>query len=149
MIRFEIAGPPADEQAVHAFELRYGVQIPPSYLKFLLAHDGARPEVNVLSGNQWEQEMVAVDEFLGLSDGVVETISDVWDAYGDRIPRGWFPFATAEGGNTLLLAIEGPGYGRVAFWDHELVGEPVALTVVAGSFDDFLARLAPASHALD
>jgi hypothetical protein len=143
VIALREAGPPAAEQAIHALELRYGVQIPPSYLSFLLINDGAIPEENMLSGTAWEHDMVSVDQFLGLSDAVAESISDVWDAYGDRLPRGWFPFATAAGGNTMLLAIEGPGYGQVAFWDHELEGTQEALTVVARTFDDFFARLTP------
>jgi hypothetical protein len=146
VIRFGDACPPADENAVQAFESRYGVQIPPAYLSFLLANDGARPEPNMLSGTSWEQGMVAVVEFLGLSGTTVESIYNVRDDYGDRLPRGWFSFATAVGGNLLVLAIAGPGYGRVAFWDHELEGEPEALTVVADTFDEFLERLAPATY---
>jgi len=57
------------------------------------------------------------------------------------------PIAFDAGGNLVCVAITGPHYGHVYFWDHEFEsddGEPVTMNnmaLIANSFGEFLSGL--------
>ncbi len=73
--------------------------------------------------------------------------------YKKRIPSDTLPVASDDEGNLILLGIEGKNLGKVFFWSHnEEAGTPLGkgrkpgyenVTLVAGSFDEFLAGLKP------
>ena len=137
-LRFEQPGQPADPAAVAGLERELGRALPADYRRFLLEVGGGKPEANVLEGDP----RVGVQRFLDLGG----TLDLRRHQYSDRVPAEHLPIADAEGGNLLLLDLAA---GAVWFWDHEREAEegappdPGAVSKVADSFADLLARLRP------
>jgi hypothetical protein len=89
--------------------------------------------------------------FLSISDNYGISLSHKFEIYteANRVPVNTLPIAVDPGGNLVLIAVSGPETGKVYFWDHEVEGleEDSAshrhLHLVAESFSEFLAKLAP------
>jgi hypothetical protein len=77
---------------------------------------------------------------IGVEDADLEFDIEVFNRRG-RIPVDLLPIATDPFGNLLLLGMSGPRADKVYFWDHNTGGDDV--TLIANSFDDFLALLRP------
>jgi hypothetical protein len=149
-VNLETAFPPIAESDLVEFEQATGLRLVPQYRNFLLAHNGGRPDDNVVDVPGLGE--VAVNDFLGLMPGDSYDLRSGLEVYEGRIPAGSLPVAEDPGGNLFLLALGGESTGAVYYWDHE--DEPADgaadwsdfgnVHEVAGSFDEFLSRLRPA-----
>jgi hypothetical protein len=138
------------EQDLDRTERRIGKSIPAEYRAFLLKYNGGHPDPSGFSMRARENQTAigSVKRFLGVDipertlnlDYAIETFSE-------RMPTFLFPIARDPGGNVITIATEGPGKGKVYFWDHEYESEdgqpPTShnLYQIARTFDDFLLGL--------
>ena|SRR5689334_15991309 len=139
------------EHELKLAEKKLGRPIPAPYRKFLLEHNGGRPEQSdfvMASKHRGKPREGTLKSFLGvnLSEETLD-LSYVLDTFGDRLPRWLFPIARDPGGSLIGIATDGANAGKVYFWDHEYEagdGEPPTednLYLVADSLDKFLAKL--------
>ena len=148
-LNIDRSGPPLDESKIAQAEKRWGVKIPPAYRKFLMSHNGGRPDpsdfrITTPRGS----ELVSIRTFLGI-DMPEETfgLDYVMETFADRLPSDLFPIARDPGGNIIAVATQGADAGKVYFWDHEREaddGEPPSkmnLHLISESFDSFLKNL--------
>ena len=117
---------PASLMSIAAIVEKYGA-LPPSYLKFLAAHDGATPPENVVAGTN---NNVGVRSFLPASE-IVATATTV-----DGMSSKLIPVADDESGNFVCI---GSDDQKVYFWDHEVDRDKV----IAENFEEFIEKLEP------
>jgi len=145
-IRFEDTGPPAAEEDLVLLEERAGHPLPVAYRDFLEAHDGARPEGNVLPDAVGGHD-IAVHAFFS-----AEEVLRALDGMGpDRVPEEMLPIAEDDLGPGVWINAED---GTVWSYDHdqedpEEVDLWAAFTKEAEDLDEFLDRLEPDSSDLD
>lgn len=138
-------------EKIDATEKALGVELPEPYRRFLLAHNGGRPEpadFRIAWRGQpfapgWRVGMVG--DFLEVDSGALDLLENR-ERFADRIPHGMLPVARDPGGNLVLLGLDGDRRGKVYFWVHELPAEYDERDVdnlgfVADDFDAFLAGL--------
>ena len=113
------------------FEDRIGSPLPPDYRRFLLEHNGGRPETEF-----WvDPPGVSIDNFFSLGKRGLDSVYDLeWNRRTLGLSSAYLPIATDAGGNALALCLIGDDAGAVYFWDHE----SDELTWVAPTFSGLL-----------
>jgi len=144
---------PLRREKLIELERTLGARIPASYKAFLqqfgcsytpgrvvCVRSIAQPPSEVTSGNTLE-----LGVFLGAGEKTHDLLRTM-ALNGDRLPPRGLPFANDPSGNLFLLRCENPE--EVYFWSHmhDEEGETFdrhgsSLTLVATSFEDFVARL--------
>lgn len=155
------AGPTSDADLA-ALERHVGYPLPAEYRRFLLEHNGGRPEPDAfpIDTGLGEQEdivmclfparppdlgAVEVNDFQGLRRWPVHcAFDDLWsdleNLYAEAgITDPLLPVGTDGSGNYFCLVLDGPRSGAVVFLDHE-TGETFPL---GDSFGAFLGSLRP------
>ncbi len=141
---------PLDERRIAELEERFGARLPEDYRRFLLQHNGGRPDPADfrLADRQGAYTDSRVEAFLSVYDGEhfnFEKVLACFKGPEPRIPANLVPIARDPFGNLICLSIAGPDGGTVYFWDHEREseGEPTYDNVdrIADSFGEFLAAL--------
>jgi hypothetical protein len=142
---------PTNEHEIGELERVLDIRLPSDYRSFLLRHNGGRPEPSSFFaylgpyGDSRSHE--CVNRFLALYDGEYSNLKKYIKSYKDRIPVDFLPIARDPFGNLICLAVAGPDYGKVFFWDHELEADEGEtpdyrnISFVANSFDEFLNSL--------
>jgi hypothetical protein len=102
---------------------------------FLLENAGSIPEPNVFDVPP--RNNAGVSKVIPL-DSMAEVVKGLRPELGPWI----IPFAYAEGGNHMCVAISGQDEGAVFFKDHEIFGEE-GLTLLARSVAEFMASIRP------
>ncbi|MEW4486677.1 SMI1/KNR4 family protein [Thalassoglobus sp. JC818] len=116
-------------QSIEAVEIYFATELPDSYRKFIMQHDGARPETCVFRADNGEIA-TGVNQFIPIKDVLGER-SNV----ASILSRS-FPIADDGCGNYVTMDIDS---SRVDFWDHE----SNLIKTVAETFTDFLNGLVP------
>ena len=123
-IRFIIdSGPPITREDIHAFERRLNAKFPGTYKRFLLQHNGGRPEPPY-----FKREVLS--RFYSLNAG--KATCDLLAHYKllrKDLPTGLIPIAGDKFGNQICLALTGRERGKLYFWDHEGASEYVDMAV--------------------
>lgn len=87
---------------------KIGYSLPPSYVSFVNAHDGAEPEANSLTTANNE---VGISRFIPVNEAFHLAASI------EGFPGGVIPLAEDDCGNYFYIE---PQTGAVHFWDHEV-----------------------------
>lgn len=147
--------PPTNKERIEHFEQRHQIILPEDYVRFLLQHNGGRPELPVFS--------ITDDPRLGNTGSIVQIflrldapdhpfdmdLEEHYENYDGRIPPDLLPIARDAGGNAICLGISGERRGQVFFWDHSEEEEPdeqgnftyYNVAFIAPSFAAFFADL--------
>jgi hypothetical protein len=136
-------GPPLHEEALSAFERKYGLSLPATYRAFLLATNGGRPERDLLTIHGRQSDPLGrVHVFFGLGDPV-ESCNLDWnlEVFRDRIPAQLLPIATTEGTDKICLSVAGESEGAILYWDGYARAGERNLYVLAKDFSSFLSSL--------
>src|SRR5262245_50762223 len=152
--------PPAPEEQIARLEAQLGVALPEDYRRFLVQCNGG-----FVGGMLWfrgptpegKSADAGVHHIGGFREESHFSLEERRDTYQSdqppRIPHELLWVMDDPFGNAICLGISGPYRGRVYFWDHEQ--EPDSedwdgsvetagnLQLLAGSFTDFVAGLAP------
>ena len=146
-MRIESQNVPVSDDAIAMLENVLGSKFPKQYREFLRCNNGGHPEpdcFNFADGRPGS----AVRGFLKLNSSEIhDDFVWNWKTFKTRIPGDFVPIAFDAGGNLVCVAITGPHYGHVYFWDHEFEsddGEPVTMNnmaLIANSFGEFLSGL--------
>ena len=139
--------PPASEEQVAQVEAYVHAALPTPFRAFLLASNGGQPERNEFPIEQASNRSgVRLFYSIGISD--TDDLIREYDKFRGRVGIDWLlPVAEDSFGNRIALAISGPQYGAVFFWDHELYQpEPEfdGIYQISDRFDQFLSLLSPA-----
>ena len=121
--------PPAGEEALQAFELKYGIRLPEEYRNFLvLAGDGgAGPYYGIYGLGALEQELKSDQNYHLLAEP--ELYPKMSDEDWDNAAKGQ-PFAgilpIGSQGCTLMtgLMLRGPYSGQVVYFDLDCCSKP-------------------------
>jgi hypothetical protein len=112
-------GPPTTEEEVHLLEAELGRSLPDQYRRFLLTSNGGNPDRHAVATAPFEIEVRRFYS-IGSIDGFVG-VDIRWALNGSGpFPSGHIPIGEDQGGNSFILALDGPDRGAVYFWDHEL-----------------------------
>lgn len=140
------------EQDLQRAESVIGASLPDEYRRFLLRHNGGRPDPADFR-IKWDDPELArsyristVGDFHSIYDGHVLNLLDDFKIYQDRIPKGTLAVATDPGGNAILLGLAGDRRGEVFYWVNALPAKYdetdfANLGFVADSFDEFVNSL--------
>lgn len=130
-----------------------GASLPAEYRKFLLQHNGGRPDPADFRINWKDRERLArgwristVGDFHSIYDGPALNLLEDFKFYRDRIPKDMLAVARDPGGNAILLGLAGDKRGRVFFWINNLPAEYTEtdfanLGFIASGFDEFINSL--------
>ncbi|QDU02114.1 SMI1 / KNR4 family protein [Gimesia chilikensis] len=121
----------ASANDLFVLEKTLGVKLPDSFRVFLKEYDGAEPESNLFEIDETNNS--GVNEFIPAQLILKER------ALIENLSPQAFPFAFAEGGNYVILDLN--GRETVLFWDHETA----ELIHLSDSFEKFLSDLQPFS----
>jgi len=131
-------------------ERMIGRPLPEEYKRFLMEHNGGRPEPAEFKitwrGQDWADDWQTgmVHYFLALHDGELSNFFKYFRTYQGRIPEDTVPIAYDPGGNLVLLGVGDTNMGRVFFWvqDFEVEEGKIAdygnVGLVANRFNEFL-----------
>jgi hypothetical protein len=132
---------PLDDATVATFEAKNGIQLPPDYRAFLLAHHGGVPDPCfywVVPGD-WGS---GVDSLYGFGPDEYRLQVYLDGRKSLRIGDDLLPIGDDGCCNYLCLALSGPRRGQVVYIDHEFApGERGRERRLADSFSEFLASL--------
>lgn len=128
-----------------------GTSLPQEYIDYLLQYNGGIPtyrrHYDFIEPIDETETGGGVSWFYALYDGDVENIKKNYRYLDNRMPKDLFPIAGDPCGNDICIAISGPNYGKVYFWDHENEApdgqEPWYDNVylIANSFREFIDKL--------
>lgn len=140
----------ATEGQVSALEKQLGCRLPDEYRNFLLTRNGGRPNPPYVQVPGIEDiDNVGVGDFFGLLGTAKTENSLLWviPNLGRLLPSGYLPIACES--DLFTLSLRKKDFGCIHFWFHEtdqvddngryLESAPHLL---AGSFDEFLTRIA-------
>ncbi len=143
LLRTFEGGPSISDEDVKLFERRYGLILPATYRRFLLATNGGRPERDLFSLKGFEGHSPGrIHVFFGLNDPV-ESCNLDWnlEVFGDRIPTGLLPIATTEGADKICLSVDEARSGQVLYWDGGAHAGERILHFLADDFASFVSSL--------
>ncbi len=147
MVTIHESRPPITDADIQAVEQQLNIQFPDDYRRFLLAHNGGRPEPSVFDIIEGESAFTdsMVDWFYCIDPGDYHFhIVKKAKVFKDRMPPEFIPIGCDPGGNQICLVVAGEDKGMIFFWDHEQEmdeGEPPTydnLFFIADSIDDLL-----------
>ena len=134
---------------IESFQRKRHLQLPQTYLQFLLATNGGVPHVTVFPITGMPLNPTgSVQTFLGI--GCREPTDDLayaYDLYAAGFPHGIVPIAHSGSGDLICLDLRRDS-NRVAYWDKAhfwSTGEwrESDLYHIADSFEKFVAGLTP------
>jgi SMI1-KNR4 cell-wall len=130
---------PLDPARLATFEARLGATLPADYRRFLIAHNGGKlvPTEVVFPGE--DEPFADLHLVFGLHDGP-HGLESVFNNVRSDIPAEMIAVAEMYGGNLLCVGLRGEMRDKVYYWEHN-APEGLERTVLAGSFDQFLAAL--------
>lgn len=148
MVTIHESRPPITDADLQAVEQQLNIKFPDDYRRFLLAHNGGRPEPDVF-------EILLEDEtpinssmmhwFYSIDPSdYYNNILKMAEVFADRMPPEFIPIGCDQGGNQICLVVVGEDKGMIFFWDHEQEmdeGEPPTydnLFFIADNIDDLL-----------
>jgi predicted DNA-binding WGR domain protein len=141
---------PATAAQIKSLEKRLGVTLPEEYQSFLLTRNGGGPSpgyIQILGDASIEN--VGVADIYGLfgDDETANSLAWALKTLSPMLPKGHLPIAGDS--DIFTLSLRKKDFGAIHFWFHEtdLLDDdgnylPGAEHLLAGSFDEFLTRIA-------
>lgn len=140
---------PITTEELANLETRLSFEFPEEYRKFLLVHNGGRPDhpCFLFKRKQSDDSDSLVNCFFSINGSEYtdfETLFRIFKVDGIRVPAELVPIADDPFGNLICIAVAGPKRGAVYFWDHDTEAEdgesPTYYNVdlIANSFNAFL-----------
>jgi cell wall assembly regulator SMI1 len=147
-VPFEVAAPPASEEALRQVEQHLGIELPDDHRGFLAEHNGGYLEPNAhpnpvgasvrLLYSAGPADVEELDDL----ESMAELYSPEGEADDELLP-GFLPIGEDDGGNLILLDVKGDSPGSVHFWEHEMTPPEEAYTRLNDNFSEFWEALAP------
>lgn len=144
-----------DRKRFEAFCSLNHFEFPKAFVEYLEEHNDAELENNILDIGDNE---CCVRFFYGTSFEAYSDISMIYEAYQGRMPNGIIPIADPDFGNQICMSLEKETYGKIYFWDHEMMDaddDGVCTTAIADlkeistSFDDLLDRIKASPYTVE
>ena len=133
------SGPPITTEMLETIESLFDFKFPEDYRKFMLVHNGGRPEAGVFFG---ENVSFRIVHFFSLDEqATINLVSEI-DYFRTEIRSDAFPISLDEGGNRICLGTLSSNFGNVLFWDHEVEND-TPLIYVTNNFTSLIKGLVP------
>ena len=118
--------------------------MPKCYRAFLLAHNGGRPQPNVIDIDDWEFRTTDVNVFYAIDDSI-ESCDILWNLQNLEgcKENKLLPIASDSGANSFALVIAPECYGQVYYFDAREI--PPRPYLVAKDFSEFLSKIRDAT----
>ncbi len=141
MPKINSANPTISLQDINLFQNENEVNLPQSYVEFLLKYNGGYPEESNFKISE-EQGESLVNKFYGLGD-MKSNLGKVFDLLEEEIPKEFISIANDPGGNEILIGVSGKFKGKIYFWVHDIEPENEMgnMFILADDFDEFLNNL--------
>lgn len=146
-MRIEGAERSVGPEAIELFERVLGRKFPKEYRNFLLEYNGGSIVPNCFNFINGEQGSLIHFFYKINSKNNYNDLLSGTRLFGQRIPPDFIPIASDPFGNQICIAIGGPEYGKIYFWDHEFeVDDGYQATIdnmklIAHNFSGFLDSL--------
>jgi len=136
-----------DAEKFKSFCDHNSVEFPSAYVDYLMAHNDADLEPNII---QHSENDYYVRYFYGTTGEDYSDISMTYEWYANRLPHKCVPIADPDFGNLICMSLDNKTYGKVYFWNHETMdtedGEICSLQLedmifLANSFNEFLEQI--------
>lgn len=124
------ASSPVPPQLLLSLEDELGVPLPPPYRRFLLRHNGGRPQPAGFRSSAFCDERLRCFY-------PADELASVWRRLRELLPIELLPIATDDSGNQVCIGVGGGLYGRVVFWERDRDAD-LDPPVMADDFDGFL-----------
>lgn len=134
------------QEAFNDFCQRNKLSFPKQFIQFLSQYNDGELEGNIVEGfNE-----CCVRYFYGTTSEVYSNIKEVFECFKERMPHNCISIAEAEGGNQVCMSLAPETYGKIYFWDHELMdtdeGEECeysieSMPLMANSFDELIEKI--------
>jgi cell wall assembly regulator SMI1 len=153
VLRITDSLPPVSQEELREVEASIGYPLPDQYRRFLLSHNGGRPQSVSFRFERKPGEYAdsVVHWFYGIKAGSEFFINFErhYRILKDRMPPNIIPIASDPGGNQICISVSGSDAGFVYFWDHERESDPEEdespsydnLYPIGTSFNEFLGGL--------
>ncbi|MGN7877265.1 SMI1/KNR4 family protein [Roseateles sp. 22389] len=145
-IRIKDQGPKLSGQDVDSAEHDFGISFPESYRRFLLEHNGCRPDPDTIDIPGHPQSPTDVQVFFGIGRDVATDCLE-WnkELVELRCPiPDLLPIACDSGGNLFCLNLESGNEPKVIYCDLD---RPICdIYEVAASFDEFTSKIRMFEH---
>ena len=147
MVRVNKSDYEFDEEKFREFCNRYFFSFPYDFIAYLRKHNDAELEPNILAIGNNE---CCVRYFYGTSKNDCCDIWTTYEAYKERMPRECVSIADADFGNQICMSLQKGTYGKIYFWDHEIMDTDVDeickiniedMYEIADSFIDLLDKI--------
>jgi SMI1/KNR4 family protein SUKH-1 len=155
---------PVDESEIASVEQTLGAPLPDLYRTFLETFGASRfremvefTPVVPLPPSISSDGLGFINVFYGSAAHTPYDLTGMLELYQQRMPEGFLPIGDDGGGDQICLMVLGEKRGKLFYWDHNHEwdeedyvedGLPVPpdlkwqnVTLIADSFEDFLARL--------
>lgn len=122
MVKVNEAENEFSEEKFRDFCNQYLLSFPHEFIVYLKKHNDAELEPNALDISDNE---CCVRYFYGTSNEEYADIWDIYEMYKERIPEKCVPIADADFGNQICMSLQEDTYGKIYFWDHEIMDTDV------------------------
>lgn len=142
---------PLGQAELSKLEREFGITLPGDYREFLLEVGGVFFRGTNVVPLEVRKDFGNVEHVTTLfgSDREQDSLQENIETYVGRIPKNLIPIGDDPYGNLHCVGVGGKENGKIYFWNHEGPGDeddPRGITLVAASFEDFIARLVKAAE---
>ena len=136
-----------DEKKFNKFCSSFKIMFPKAFVDYLREYNDAELEPNIVS---FENNECTIRYFYGITQDEYSDIRKVYNWYAARLPYNCFPIADPDFGNQLCMSLLNNTYGKIYFWDHEIMDTEEDeicklriedMVLVADSFEELLQKI--------
>ena len=118
MVNFKNSASQFNMEKFQSFCKKNELEFPESFVKFIEEHNEAELEPNII---YLPDNECYIRYFYGISNEDYFDIIANYETYVDRMPRKCVPIADPDFGNQICMSLEKENYGKIYFWDHEIM----------------------------
>ena len=135
-----------DHLKFDAFCKDNNLKFPQVYVDYLQTYNDGELELNYV---EIQNNEINIRCFYGTSAEECCDLIKIHQVYKDRIPKNCIAIAEDDFGNQICMSLNTGTYGKIYFWDHELMDaddENITLKVnnmilIANSFDELCSKI--------
>ena len=119
MLNISDSGPHLKAEDILALESRLEIKLPDDYKKFLLVHNGGKPEPSTVNIQGWKNNPSHKIQVFFRIGGKIKSSEIDWnyEVTRGRVPRELLPIASTGTGDLFCISLSGSNRNCVYIWD--------------------------------
>ena len=122
---------------------------PKAFVDYLQMYNDGELELNCV---EFQENAVNIRYFYGISSEEYGDIRVNYQSYKERLPQACVPIAEDDFGNQICISLNSDTYGKIYFWDHELMDldedkktifKVDDMFFIANSFEELCSKIQP------